>query len=248
MHGDVIAVLDKIRSAGMFDTLYWADMPEHCRSPKPDEVRVEMQAFSMNSWDVMTARGELDGNSTFLMEGAGIVREAGQQVEGFSVGDVIYSFNPKGLATTSNIYAQRAIRIPHGMDIRTAVAVPLAYGTALHCLRDIARMQPGESILIHSAAGAVGQAAIALAKYYQAGEIFVTASSPEKKQPVTPKAPPAATKPSAPSPPANAQPAISVTAVPAGTQPLIITPTATLMAAPVLKWVLPPDYPRGSGV
>ena len=171
----------KIRSAGMFDTLYWADMPGHCRSPKPDEVRVEMQAFSMNSWDIMTATGELDGNSTFLVEGAGIVREAGQQAEGFSVGDVIYGFDPQGLATTSNIHAQRAVRIPRGMDIRTAVAVPFAYGTALHCLRDVARLQPGESILIHSAAGAVGQAAIALAKYYQAGEIFVTVGSPEKK-------------------------------------------------------------------
>jgi len=171
----------KIRSAGMLDTLHWTDMPEHRKSPEPDEVQVEIQVFSINSWDVMTAKGELDGNSTFLTEGAGIVKEVGQRIEGFNAGDVIYCFDPKGLATTCNIHAQRAVQIPHGMDIRTAVAVPLAYGTALHCLRDVARIQPGESILIHSAAEVVGQAAIALAKYYQAGEIFVTVGSSQEK-------------------------------------------------------------------
>ena len=169
-----------IRLAGSFDTLHWADALEHSKRPGHGEIRVEMQAFSINARDVATAKGELEGNSTMLIEAVGTVSEVGEKVEEFSAGDVIYSFDPHGFATNSNIPTSRAIRVPPGMDIRTAVAVPLAYGTALHCLRDVARIQPGESIPIHSAAGAVGQATIALARYFQAGQVFVTVGGPEK--------------------------------------------------------------------
>ncbi|KAK2827842.1 hypothetical protein FQN49_007286 [Arthroderma sp. PD_2] len=63
-----------------------------------------------------------------------------------------------------------------------AAAIPVAYATALYGLRNAGNTQPGESVLIHSGVGAVGQAAIALAKYLGAGEIFVTVGSLEKRK------------------------------------------------------------------
>ncbi|PHH80973.1 hypothetical protein CDD80_5183 [Ophiocordyceps camponoti-rufipedis] len=73
------------------------------------------------------------------------------------------------------------------MDLKTAAAVPVAYCTALYALRDVARLEMGESILIHSEAGAVGQAAITIARFLGAEEIFVTAGSKEKPAFITEK-------------------------------------------------------------
>ena len=67
------------------------------------------------------------------------------------------------------------------MPFEVATAIQVSYATALYALRDVARLERGESILIHSGAGALGQAAIALAKYLGAGKIFVTVGNAEKR-------------------------------------------------------------------
>ena len=63
-----------------------------------------------------------------------------------------------------------------------AAATPVAYATVLYSLKRIANLQPGESILIHSGSGAVGQAAITVSKYLGAKDIFVTIRSDEKRE------------------------------------------------------------------
>ncbi len=68
---------------------------------------------------------------------------------------------------------------PHGMDCKTAASFPLVFCTALFPLKYVARLQKGESILVHCAAGGVGQATVMLARYIGA-EIFIMVSSREK--------------------------------------------------------------------
>ena len=172
----------QIHSPGLMDSLYWADMPAHSRRPKAEEVRIELQYFSLNFRDVITALGELDGSSAFLIEGTGIVAEVGDNVTGISPGDRVYAFNADGLATTSNVNAEMVIRIPEEVDMERAAAVPVAYATSLYSLQYVAAMRAKESILIHSAAGAVGQAAIAIAQLRDAGEIFVTVGNSDKAE------------------------------------------------------------------
>lgn len=108
--------------------------------------------------------------------------EVGKATNGeFKVGDSVCAIHPDGIATRSNIDHRQVRRIPDGITMEFATAIPVSYATALYALRDAARIQKGESILVHGAAGALGQSAIAIAQYYQAGEIFVTVGTPEKR-------------------------------------------------------------------
>ena len=169
----------RIQSPGLIDSLYWADSPEHSGHPKDNEIRVNMKYLSMNFRDVVTALGELEGNS-FLIEGTGIVTEVGNKVSNFSPGNAVYCFDANGLATTSNVDSLKAVRVPDGLDMKTAAASPVAYATVLYGFQYVANLKAGESILIHSAAGAVGQAAITIAQWLNVGEIFVTVGNSEK--------------------------------------------------------------------
>ena len=170
-----------IGSPGLLDSLYWSDAPAHSMPPNPDQVRVKIHYASLNFKDLMVAMGQLSGISTPIFEGCGTVIEVGDAANGIhSVGDTVYVFNPQGLATVTNSDATCVHPVPKGMNMEMVAAIPVAYATALYSLRDAANIKPGESVLIHSGAGAVGQAAIALAKYFGAGEIFVTVGSSEK--------------------------------------------------------------------
>jgi emericellamide synthase (highly reducing iterative type I polyketide synthase) len=176
----------RINSVGVLDSLYWADDQVHAAPPKPTQVKVRLESFGLNFKDMLTITGQLEGNSSLLLEGSGTVIEVGDASQSrLSVGDRVSFFGPDGLATVSNVDVHHAVKIPEGVASDIASAVPLAYSTALYALRDIARFQRGESILIHSGAGAVGQAAIALAKALGAGDIYVTAGSPDRAELIT---------------------------------------------------------------
>ncbi|KAL7945289.1 putative polyketide synthase [Trichoderma barbatum] len=173
----------RINSVGVFDSLYWADNQVHSLSPKPTQVKVRLENFALNFKDMLTVTGQFEGNSSLLLEGSGTVIEVGDASQSsLSLGDRVSFFAPDGLATVSNVDVHHAVKIPEGVSNDIAAAVPLAYSTALYALRDIARLQRGESILVHSGAGAVGQAAIGLAKAFGVEEIYATAGSLERAE------------------------------------------------------------------
>ncbi len=172
----------EIQTPGILDSLYWTDITNHNRKPNPNEVRIEVNMVALNFKDLMNAMGQLPGLSAMLIECSGTVVEVGSATNGeFEVGDRVCAIHPDGVATVCNIDYHQVQRIPDGMSLELATAIPISYGTALYALRDVARIEKGESILIHAAAGALGQAAIAIAQYFKAGEIFVTVGSPEKR-------------------------------------------------------------------
>jgi emericellamide synthase (highly reducing iterative type I polyketide synthase) len=172
----------EIQTPGILDSLYWTDSTSHNRKPNANEVRIEVNMIALNFKDLMNAMGQLPGLSAMLIECSGTVVEVGDATNGeFKVGDRVCAIHPDGVATRSNIDYRQVQRIPDGMPLELATAIPISYATALYALRDVACIKKGDSILIHAAAGALGQAAIAIAQYYQAGEIFVTIGSPEKR-------------------------------------------------------------------
>ena len=86
-------------------------------------------------------------------------------------------------------YAEKALaprgvsfEVPDGVDDGTAVALLIQGLTAWHLLRTCARMQPGESVVVHAAAGGVGTLAVQLAKAWGAGRVIAAASSPDKRE------------------------------------------------------------------
>lgn len=172
----------EIETPGLLETLYWTDSPIHSRKPSADEVRIEVTMVALNFKDLMNAMGQLEGLSAMLIECGGTVVEVGKNASHrFRIGDRVCAIGYDGLATISNVDHHLVQHVPDGMSLEVATAVQVSYTTALYALRDVARLQKGESILIHSGAGALGQAAITLAKYLGAGKIFVTVGNAEKK-------------------------------------------------------------------
>jgi emericellamide synthase (highly reducing iterative type I polyketide synthase) len=135
----------------------------------------------LNFKDLMTAMGQLDGLTAMMIECGGVVEEVGHNVKNFKLGDRVCALSNRSLATTSNVDYRLVHRVPDEMRTEEAAAIQISYATALYCLRDVGRLQKGESVLIHSAAGGFGQAAIAISKYLGSGNIYVTVGSEDKK-------------------------------------------------------------------
>ena len=117
------------------------------------------------------------------VECSGIVTAVGDFTTGFRIGDRVCA-----LTESQGSYANRirtpehkVSKIPETMDFTTAASIPVVFTTALYALRDVARLSKGESVLIHAAAGGVGQAAIQIAQNIGA-EIFVTVGSTQKQE------------------------------------------------------------------
>ena len=167
---------------GLLNKLQFVDCPKHDVELSPDEVEVEIRATGLNFRDIMSAMGEVRGDE-FGAEGAGIVTRVGVEVKGVNVNDrVVLLASRTGCFQTFARTTDAAVaRIPKNMTFEKAAGIPVIFCTAYYCLVYIARLQKGESILIHAAAGGVGQAAIMLAQSIGA-EIFATVSTEEKRK------------------------------------------------------------------
>ena len=114
-------------------------------------------------------------------EHSGTVTEVGSDLtQSFKVGDRICAWGGRAYASSVIVDGVAAQHIPDTMSFEAAASIPVVYATVYYGLIHLARLQKGETVLIQSAAGGVGQAGIMLAKYLEA-EIFVTVGSNEKK-------------------------------------------------------------------
>lgn len=172
---------------GQLRNLRWESHPE--LSPASDQLDIQVQATGLNFRDVMYALGLLSDEAiengfsgpTLGFEFAGVVRGKGDQVEGdFQPGDRVVGFGPCSFANRLVTNANAVARIPQGMSFEAAATIPSTFFTVYYALQHLARLEPGEKILIHGAAGGVGIAAVQIAKWLGA-EIYATAGSDEKR-------------------------------------------------------------------
>jgi acyl transferase domain-containing protein/NADPH:quinone reductase-like Zn-dependent oxidoreductase/NADP-dependent 3-hydroxy acid dehydrogenase YdfG/acyl carrier protein len=171
---------------GQLRSLRWESHPSV--SPAPDELEVEVRATGLNFRDVMYALGLLSegavengfAGASLGLEFAGIVTSVGERIRGFAPGDRVLGFGPGSFSNRVLTKAACVSPIPAGMTFESAATIPSAFFTAYYALDYLARLQEGEKVLIHGAAGGVGIAAIQIAKW-KGAEIFATAGSPEKR-------------------------------------------------------------------
>lgn len=155
--------------------------------PTGREVVIEVKAVGVNYADTARREGEYVVETTLPFipgaEVAGIVSDVGNQVENFKKGDrVVTLIESKGYAEYALTHEKTLIPIPEGVDFETAVALPLQGLSAYHILKTMGRLEEGETVLIHAAAGGVGTIAVQLAKIFGASKIIATASTEEKLQ------------------------------------------------------------------
>jgi NADPH:quinone reductase-like Zn-dependent oxidoreductase len=169
-----------IASPGALDTLHFIDDSTAGTPIRDNEIEIEIKATSMNFKDVMIAMGQL--SSDYLgIECSGVVSSVGSNVTNLAVGDHVTAMSEGAYANYTRKKVTSAFRIPYNMSLEAAATIPVVYCTAYYSLIDLARLCKGETVLIHAAAGGVGQAAILLSQMIGA-EIFATVGTIEKKE------------------------------------------------------------------
>lgn len=169
---------------GHLDTLVFVDDNEAGNPEMPAEmVEISPRAYGVDSQDVTVAMGQVKDH-TMGLECAGVVTNIGTEAraKGYTVGDSIMALTPGvPLASRVRVPWYRVVRMPSGISFEEAASLPLAFTVAWASLVDAARLAPGRSVLIHEGSGAVGQAAIMLAKHLGLTQIYATAESQEMR-------------------------------------------------------------------
>ncbi|KAL3474867.1 KR domain-containing protein [Aspergillus californicus] len=128
----------------------------------------------------MVSMGFLGFKDGIGIESTGIVRQVGKNVK-LQPGDEVMVTGTGTMQTRICQPAYRCVKIPSGVSLQDAATMTVAFSTVIYSPRDLGGIQRGQSILIHSAAGGVGQAAIQICQYYGA-EIYTTAGTQEKRR------------------------------------------------------------------
>lgn len=156
--------------------------------PKESEVLICIEAAGVNFDDVMRRRGnyyprQTEGTHTLGSEVVGTIAALGARVTGLKLGTLVLAApSTGGYAQYVCVPAEMVIPLPPGIDAIHAAALMVQGLTAAFSIRQVARMQPGETILIEGAAGGVGSFAVQLAKLYGAGKVIAAASTEEKRK------------------------------------------------------------------
>jgi NADPH2:quinone reductase len=150
----------------------------------PGMLGVEIRAAGCNFFDILMVRGQYQVKPPFPFvpgaELAGVVCEVGPGVQGFAVGDRILASTQLGaFAQRAAVPSVAAWRMPDGMSFEEGAAFPIVYPTSHAALVRRTQLRPGETLLVHAAAGGVGLAAVQIGKALGA-RVIATAGGPDK--------------------------------------------------------------------
>lgn len=153
-------------------------------APGPDEIVIRVGACGVNFSDILMLqdRYQVRPDRPFVpgQEIAGWVVTAGEGTN-FGIGDYVAGeVRTGGFAEYAILPGTAAIRIPDALDVAKAAAIPVVYATAVMALTESTQLKPGETILVHAAAGGVGLASVQIAK--SLGATVIAAASTEAKR------------------------------------------------------------------
>ncbi|GAB3442718.1 quinone oxidoreductase family protein [Actinophytocola sediminis] len=169
-----------VRGTGGPDVLEFATI--EAPKPGPAELLVDVRAAGVNYIDTYHRRGMYERELPFTLglEGAGVVAEVGAEVTGFAVGDrVAWSDVPGSYAGQAVVPARSAAAVPDGIDDETAAAAMLQGLTAHYLVTSTYPVKPGDTVLVHAAAGGAGLLLVQVVKA-RGGKVIGTVSTEEK--------------------------------------------------------------------
>ena len=170
----------QVQIPGMLDSLRFRDDPEPLLPMAPDDVEVEVKATGLNHVDIMISMGQIP-EDMMGMDAAGIVTRIGPSVKDISIGERVITFRVGAYRTLVRNPECLIAKIPDTMSFEIAASLPCTHMTAYQALIEIGRLKKDETVLIHAAAGGVGQAAVQIAKHIGA-EVFVSCGYEGKKR------------------------------------------------------------------
>lgn len=153
--------------------------------PEAGQVRIAVHGAGVNFPDTLMIEGRyhVRAEPPFIpgSEVAGMINAVGPDVQGWQVGDRVCAMTVQGaFAEQVVVDAANLVALPNAIDFATGGALLMTYGTAIHALRQRARLMPGERMLVLGAGGGVGLAAAALGAAMGA-RVVAAASSAEKR-------------------------------------------------------------------
>ena len=161
---------------GTLEALRLVAAPELTAPLAPGQVRIAVRSAGLNFRDVLNTLGLLPpGSGPLGAEGAGVVTEVGPGVPHLAPGDRVMGLWPGAIGPVAVADHRLLAPIPEGWTFAQAASVPAAFLTAYHGLVELGRLQAGETVLVHAAAGGVGMAAVQLARHLGA-RVLGTAS------------------------------------------------------------------------
>lgn len=177
----------RIHSTGGPEVLRWDEIA--VGKPGPDEVLVRNTAIGLNFVDTYQRSGlyKMPLPATIGREGAGVVEAVGRKVKDLKLGDRVAYVDPSGSYAEILLRpAERLVKIPAGVSDQTAAAMMLKGMTAQYLLRRTYRVKKGDTILVHAAAGGVGQILCQWAKHL--GAVIIGTVGSEAKAALAKKA------------------------------------------------------------
>lgn len=170
------------------EVLEWGNAPEP--SPGVGEVKVRVLAAAVNWSDVLEREGRYPGGPTppFVIghDVLGEVVEVGEEVDRFAVGDRVYGCLVDGGGTAEYAVAPASWlhHAPTSLSVVEAAAAPSPFFTAEAALTTMSRLEKGQTVLVHAAAGGLGSATVQLCRAHGAGLVIGTAGGLAKLDPV----------------------------------------------------------------
>jgi NADPH:quinone reductase-like Zn-dependent oxidoreductase len=173
----------EVSKPGILDTMRLRETVR--KEPDPGEVEIQVRTVGLNFRDVLIAMDLIpplyQDSLDVGFECVGEIVAVGDGVEALEVGDSVIAFAPGCLGSFVTTGSSFVMPKPARLSFEEAATLPIAFFTAHYALNRLARLEEGERVLIHAAAGGVGQAAVRIAQRAGA-EIFATAGSPSKRE------------------------------------------------------------------
>ena len=172
----------EVETPGLLTSLRFVDDDLPSKPLGLMDLELEAKAHGVNFKDVFIAMGQMIPGVTMAGECAGIVRRVGSPLtDKFFAGDRVCGIGAEPFLSHPRISGYFSYQIPDSMSYAIGASIPVIFTTAYYCIAEVARLQRGQTVLIHAASGGVGQAAILIAQNIGA-EIFCTVGSEEKRQ------------------------------------------------------------------
>lgn len=168
-----------IEKVGILDTLQFVQ-DQRPTELAAGQVEVSVRSVGVNMKEFATFRGAFNSES-LSHEGAGVVTKITPGVANVAVGDRVAWMGKGKFGNVERFSAMHLHKMPEFSGFEEVASMPLAFSTAVYGLLHLGRLRKGEKVLIHSATGGVGLAALQIARMVGA-EIFVTAGTPAKRQ------------------------------------------------------------------